>query len=149
MVACFAVMNVVFITAMKLGPAAGAILLQYTAPAWVALVGVLWLREPVTSNDRVLLVGGLSGVAVLIVGNWGHTPPAAVAAALASGITYAGVLLCLRYLRDRPANWLTTLNLLGSAAVLLPVVFVTSWPRPAQLAWLALLAPFSWPCLIA
>lgn len=137
MPAVFAAMNALFITAMSLGPAAGAILLQYTAPAWVALAGWLWLREPVTRGNALLLLGGLAGVAVLVVGNWGHTPPAAVAAALGSGVTYAGVLICLRRLRDQPGNWLTALNLAASAAVLLPVALAAPWPRPAQLAWLA------------
>jgi len=137
MLAVFAAMNALFITAMSLGPAAGAILLQYTAPAWVALAGWAWLREPVTRGDAVLLAGGLAGVAVLVVGNWGATPPAAVAAALGSGITYAGVLICLRLLRQQPGNWLTALNLAVSAAVLLPVAVFAPWPRAAQLVWLA------------
>jgi drug/metabolite transporter (DMT)-like permease len=138
MVGCFAAMNVLFITAMTAGPAAGAILLQYSAPAWVALAGWYWLREPIGRGEIVLLAGGLSGVAVLVAGNWGQTPLLAVAAGLGSGLTYAGVLLCLRALRDRPANWLTAVNLAGSALLLMPIAVNLPTPRPMQLAWLAL-----------
>src|SRR5262245_30933738 len=37
MVLCFAAMNAMFVSAMALGTAANAILLQYTAPMWVVL----------------------------------------------------------------------------------------------------------------
>src|SRR5262245_22530343 len=47
MVATFAAMNLLFITAMATGTAAGAIVLQYTAPLWVLLAGVGFLGERV------------------------------------------------------------------------------------------------------
>src|SRR5205823_985044 len=49
MALCFALMNVSFVSAMALGKAANAILLQYTAPLWLYLVAIFWFREP---SDR-------------------------------------------------------------------------------------------------
>ena len=43
---CFAAMNALYVTAMAIGSAANAVFLQYTAPMWMILVGVFWLKEP-------------------------------------------------------------------------------------------------------
>src|SRR5262245_33371771 len=45
MVATFAAMNALFLSAMALGTAANAILLQNTAPFFVYVVSVFWLGE--------------------------------------------------------------------------------------------------------
>ncbi len=45
MVAFFAAMNALFVSAMALGSAANAILLQNTAPFWVCLACILFLGE--------------------------------------------------------------------------------------------------------
>src|SRR4029079_11903051 len=45
MALCFAVMNILFISALALGSSANAISLQYTAPMWMYLASVLWLGE--------------------------------------------------------------------------------------------------------
>jgi drug/metabolite transporter (DMT)-like permease len=42
----FAVMNALYVSAMAAGSAAVAVLLQYTAPMWMVLASVWWLREP-------------------------------------------------------------------------------------------------------
>src|SRR5260370_6360355 len=47
MVACFATMNALYVLAMAQGTAANAVLLQYTAPMWMYLVSIWWLKEPV------------------------------------------------------------------------------------------------------
>ena len=44
-----------------------------------------------------------------------------------TGLAYAGVLIFLRLLRDASSRWLTALNHLFAALVLVPLV----WPRPA------------------
>ncbi len=43
---CFAAMNALYVTAMSIGSAANAVFLQYTAPMWMALVSIFWLKEP-------------------------------------------------------------------------------------------------------
>lgn len=138
MMASFAIMNLLFVRAMAEGTAAGAILLQYTAPVWLLLAGVFWLGEKVNQRDCLLLIGGLIGIVVLVAGNWADSKPAIVACALGSGITYAGVLLGLRFLRREASVWLTVLNFFGSAVVALPMIWTLPLPRPAQLVWLAL-----------
>jgi drug/metabolite transporter (DMT)-like permease len=136
---CFAVMNFLFVTAMDMGPAANAILLQYTAPMWMYLASIWWLREPADRRSSLALVVGLLGIAVIVGGTWeGGGQLAVIAIALGSGVTYAGVMICLRMLRDLSSRWLTVWNHLCGALALLP--FMWSMPLPAgpQLACLVL-----------
>jgi DME family drug/metabolite transporter len=128
----FAVMNVLFVSAMALGSAANAILLQYTAPMWMVLVCVWVLREPVNRRGAVALVIGLAGIAVIIWGGWSGDRLPVVAIALGSGMAYAGVLIGLRVQRSVSPRWLTAFNHLFGAVVLVPLVWQMPWPSVPQ-----------------
>ena len=133
MVVCFAAMNALFVTALKLGTAANAILLQYTAPMWMYLFAVLALGEPADRRSSVSLVVGMVGIAIIILGGWQGAQVGIVLLGLGSGVTYAGVILFLRVLRDASPRWLTVLNHLFSALILVPLVWAKATPTPAQL----------------
>jgi drug/metabolite transporter (DMT)-like permease len=138
MIGCFALMNILFVSALTLGTAANAILLQYTAPLWMYVAGVLWLNEPMNRRATITLMVGLLGVAIIVIAGWETTTWTILAVALGSGVTYAGVLLFLRGLRDVSASWLTVLNHLGGALLLLPWVVGVDFPTKPQFAMLAL-----------
>lgn len=121
MAICFALMNAAYVSAQARGPAATAVLLQYTAPMWIYLAGVFWLGEQADRRGLVALGFGLAGVATIVAGG-GGTQPDVVATALASGLAYAGVIVCLRMLRTESSRWLTILNHLFSAAMLAPLL---------------------------
>src|SRR6266849_5413473 len=70
MVACFATMNALYVLAMAEGKAANAVLLQYTAPMWMYLASVWWLREPADRRSSVALIIGLFGIAIIIGDGW-------------------------------------------------------------------------------
>jgi DME family drug/metabolite transporter len=145
----FAAMSVAYMNALVLTTAANAIWLQMTAPGWVMLVGVLFLGERPTRVEKLQLVLSLVGVGVILY--WLNEDADAlphngigVGLALASGLTYAGVVMLLRQLRDENAAWLISLNLLVTAACLLPYATyaaVTFDMRPT-LAQLGVLAAF-------
>lgn len=133
MVLCFAIMNALFVTALKLGTAANAILLQYTAPMWMYLVAVLVLGEPADRRSSVSLTVGMVGISIIVLGGWHDAQLGVVALGLGSGVAYAGVILFLRVLRDASPRWLTVLNHLFSALILVPLVWTLGTPTPAQL----------------
>jgi drug/metabolite transporter (DMT)-like permease len=139
MVLCFAVMNALFVSAMAMGTAANAILLQYTAPMWMYLASVWLLGEPADRRSSVTLAIGLAGIAVIVWGGWQEAQLLVIAIALGSGLTYAGVVIFLRVLRSASPNWLTVLNHLGGALALVPVLWAvgTGMPAPRQVAFLA------------
>jgi drug/metabolite transporter (DMT)-like permease len=122
MVAVFALMNVVFIPAMVSGTAANAILLQYTAPLWMFFASVLWLGEKPDRRSLITVGIGTLGIAIILGGSvlqsgWASGEIGILGLGLASGITYAGVVIFLRLLRAESSRWLTILNHLGGALV--------------------------------
>lgn len=155
MAAVFAVMSGLYMSALALGPAANAIFLQNTAPIWVYLFAVLVLRERADRRGwQAVLLGGL-GAIVIVAGNWPRSLPSQeeqtqvliLLMGLGSGLTYAGVMIFLRVLREESAAWLTALNLFGSALAIAVYILLRfglsefgTWaaaPSPAQFAVLA------------
>jgi drug/metabolite transporter (DMT)-like permease len=132
----FAAMNALFVSAMALGTAANAILLQYTAPMWMYLASIWWLGERPERRSTIALVIGMLGIAVIIVGGWDGGQLLTIVIALGSGVTYAAVLLFLRLLRGLSPLWLTVWNHLLGALVLLPLIW--NEPLPAWQQYLVL-----------
>ncbi len=138
MVLCFAVMNATFVSAMALGTAADAIFLQYTAPLWMFLASVWWLGERADLRSLTATLIGLVGIAIIVLHGWREAQLGVVALGLSSGLTYAGILIFLRILRDASPRWLTTLNHLGAAVALIPWVVAGPLPTSGQLAVLVI-----------
>jgi drug/metabolite transporter (DMT)-like permease len=132
-VASFAVMNALFVWAMAEGKAANAILLQYTAPMWMYLASIWFLGEPADRRGAVSLVIGLCGIGAIVWGGWTGGELKVIAIALGSGVTYAGVLIGLRVQRGASTTWLTVVNHLGGALVLLPWLVWLPLPSGPQL----------------
>ncbi len=137
MVLVFAAMNYMYLTAMTRTTAANAIWLQNVAPAWVFLIGVFVFGERVHPGDWTLVLCGMLGVGFIL---WfeaqGEQLSGVIFGAL-SGIAFAGVVLCMRQLRDQDTAWLIALNLAVTAAVLSPwVVAHGVWPTGTQLGYL-------------
>jgi drug/metabolite transporter (DMT)-like permease len=140
MLLCFTAMNALFISALALGTAANAILLQYSAPLWLYVASVFLLGEPSDRRGTISTFLGVFGIAVIVYGGWQHEDLTVVALGLASGVTYAGVLLYLRVLRDVPANWLTVWNHLLGGLLLVPLLIPLkppTWPQYAVLVCFA------------
>jgi len=96
----YAACTVLFCVATKLTTAANAILLQYTAPVWVALFGAWFLGERATRGDWITIVVVLGGMALFfadgielahLVGNF---------IAVLSGVAFAGMTIALRKQKD-------------------------------------------------
>ena len=122
MVIVFAAMNYTYLTAMTRTTAANAIWLQNVAPVWVFLVGVFLFGERIHPGDWVLVLCGALGVGFILFFEAQGEQLSGVIFGLLSGITFAGVVLCVRQLRGEDAAWLITLNLAVTAAVLSPIV---------------------------
>ena len=139
----FASMNVCFLKAMTTTSAANAIWLQYTAPAIVLLVGVWFLGEKIVAGDYVMLALCLLGVGCILwfefslAARQGHGMEG-VFWSLASGATFAGVILSIRALRDVDSAWVVTVCHLSAAVILLPVIIRQSVVPPLPLiGWMA------------
>lgn len=138
MIASFTIMNALFVSALTRGTAANAILLQYTAPMWMYLASIWWLGEPADRRSSLALGVGLLGIAVIVIRGWTDAQLDVIGIGLGSGLAYAGVILCLRILRDASSRWLTVVNHLAGAAFLLPWIWSLPQPTAAQLGLLFL-----------
>ncbi|REJ87848.1 MAG: hypothetical protein DWQ29_08990 [Planctomycetota bacterium] len=122
MAVSYASMNVLFVTALTHTTAAAAIFLQYTAAAWAAVLGWLLLRERAGRADLFALAFALAGIAVIVGSESGREDLFGNLLGLGSGVTYAGVIIGLRSLRDENPFWLVTINNVTAGVVLLPWV---------------------------
>jgi drug/metabolite transporter (DMT)-like permease len=131
----YAVCVTCFVAANKLTSAANAILLQYTAPAHVALFGYWFLGERPRRVDWITLVAVLLGMLLFffddltLAGFWGNI------VALVSGAGFAWMALFLRKQKDADPIHSVILGNLLAAAVALPFMF---GPAPTAKGWLGL-----------
>ena len=125
-----------FVAANKLTTAANAILLQYAAPVYVALLGMWLLKERVTLLDWVAIAFVIGGMALfffdkLTVGGWWGN-----VLAIASGVTYATMIVLLRKQKDSsPAESVLIGNVLTA---LIGVPFMLQG-LPSASSWLNLI----------
>jgi len=134
----FVVMNITYLSAMALTTAANTTWLQATAPWWVFVMLVFFFREPVVRRNLVPLGFGFLGVGLIVLCEIQGRSPIGVACGLASGVSYAGVVVFLRQLRGENPAWLIALCHLAAAIVMLPwVIYLGVWPSSGQLLVLA------------
>jgi drug/metabolite transporter, DME family len=116
----YAVMNVLYVSALTRTTAAAAIFLQYTSTAWAFLLGAIFLKERSDRGSRVALGFALTGIVWIIAAEWQGEYATGNLLALGSGITYAGVVVGLRALRGQDAAFLVFANNVVAGLVLLP-----------------------------
>lgn len=95
-IVCYMLTVVLFVLATKLTTAANAILLQYTAPIWVALLGALVARERVSRLDIAAVVAVIGGMSIFFVDRVEAGTMLGNAIAVASGMAFAGVAVSMR-----------------------------------------------------
>jgi len=92
--------TVCFCVATKLTTAANAILLQYTAPIWVALMGALFLRERTTRLDGVTVAVVMGGMSLFLADGLVAGNLAGDVIALLAGVFFAAMTVTLRAQKD-------------------------------------------------
>lgn len=127
-----------FAAANQLTTAANAILLQYTAPIYVAWLGRWLLGEKVTRLDWVTIAVVCGGMALFFADKLEGDGLLGSVLAVVSGVSFAFMTVLLRKQKDAdPADSLVLGNLLGAA---IGVPFFAAGPLPDATGWAALLA---------
>ena len=111
-----------FVSANKLTTAANAIVLQYTAPLFVFLFSGLVLGEKISRLNGFTLATSMIGVAIIFLGSAGQPDMAGVLLALLSGVLFAAYMINLRKTQAVSPVYLTWINNLVCALLLLLVV---------------------------
>lgn len=127
-----------FAAANQLTTAANAILLQYTAPVYVAWLGRWLLGERVTRLDWATIAVVCAGMALFFGDQLSADSLLGTILAVVSGVAFACMTVLLRKQKDAdPADSLVLGNLIG-AAIGLP--FFAAGPLPDAGGWAALFA---------
>ncbi len=139
----FTLMSVTFLSSMVYTTAANAIWLQNTAPLWILISGLWIYREPFDARNRVPLITGLAGAALIIACEVYHQPTTnsvnGVLHGAASGLFYAIVVVSMRRLRTLNSAWLIAVNHVVAVILLAPWV-LTQTPLPHGIQWAVLIA---------
>lgn len=134
----YAATVILFVSANKLTTAANVILLQYTAPIFVALLGAWLLKERVSWLDWLTIAIVVAGMALFFLDDlepgsmWGNT------LAIASGLSFAALIVFLRMQKDgSPLDSILFGNVL-TALIGIPFMFIAA-PSAKSLGVLAVL----------
>jgi len=111
-----------FVSANKLTTAANAIVLQYTAPIFVFLFARLVLGQKISRLNSLALAVSMTGVGIISFDYAGEPEMAGVFMALSSGVFFAIYMVNLGRVKDVNPIYLTWLNNIACALLLLPVV---------------------------
>lgn len=135
-----------FILANKLTTAANAILIQYSAPVWVAVLGHWFLGERATRRDWVTILVVLAGISLFFFDHLTVNHVAGNVIALGAGIAFAFAALTMRRVAllrapdDQPLDPLRPLLLGNMLGAVLGAPFWFLDPLPDAAGWSALLA---------
>ena len=133
----YAATTILFVTANKLTTAANAILLQYTAPVWVALLGGWFLGERTTRVDWLTIAAVFGGMALFFCDHLEFAGYAGNVVALASGVTFAAMALLMRRQKDASAEESIFLGNVLTGLIGLPFI-LRSGLLPDSGSWIAL-----------
>ncbi len=126
-----------FFLAVSLLPLAEAISLSFLAPCFIAVLGVVWLREKLDRSILTALAFGFAGMAIML---WPKLAEGlsgsvlGVGAALFSAFAYAVNIILLRQLavKQHPATIVAFQNF-GPALLMLPIAaWLWTWPTLAD-----------------
>ncbi|MCY2984710.1 MAG: DMT family transporter [Planctomycetota bacterium] len=144
MTICFVVMNWTYLTAIVNGSPANTIWLQNLAPAWVMIGAVLFFHERAALRDWAMMVTCVMGVLFILVMEFFYVSPSpqhrwwSPVLAIASGLSYAGVIVCVKALRHHESAWLIALNHMATAIIMLPIVWWSGVSFPSGSMWFLL-----------
>lgn len=135
---CYAAFNYCFITSTTLTSSAIAIMMQYTAPIYVALLSWLFLRERVGWAD-IISVGFvfLGMIFFFLDSNSGGSLKGNIVS-IFNGITFAGISIFLRLQKDANPALSMYLGNVISAVAGLPIMWNAGMPDTISLLFLLL-----------
>ncbi len=134
----YALCTITFVAATKLTTAANAILLQYTAPIWVAVFSASFLGERTTRSDAYAVGVTLAGMALFLLDGLRWSGVLGNLIGIASGISFASMALLMR--KQRNASVTESIILGNLIAGVTGLFWVIGAPPLQSSGWIALLA---------
>jgi drug/metabolite transporter (DMT)-like permease len=133
---------ILFVTANKMTTAANAILLQFTAPVFVALLSSFILKEKVRRSDWLVIAVVLGGLSLFFLGDMTTGNLIGNLLAIVSGFTLAVMIISLRLQKDGSPVESTLLGNLITFLVAFPFIVTAPIPDMKSILGLVLLGIF-------
>lgn len=133
--ACMGLFCICFVVATKLSTAANAIVLQYTASAYVAILGPRMLGEPTRPQDWYFLSLVVAGICLFFMDDLSTNGKLGILVGMAGSVFWAGAMIFLRKSRNGSTAWPIALGNFMAAGLCLPFMFRQA---PTSLEWLSL-----------
>ncbi len=130
--------TVLFVASTKLTTAANAILLQYTAPIWIALLGAWFLGEKTTRTDWLTIGVVLGGMALFFADGLAFGGALGNLLGVLSGVCFATMTLALR--RQKDGSPVESIILGNVIAFLIGLPFMIGVPAPSPTGIAAIVA---------
>lgn len=133
---------ILFINANKLTTSANAIFLQFTAPIWVLIFSIVFLKAKIRKSDWVTIIVIFSGIGLFFIEDISVGSLLGNILALCSGITFAGMIVSLKAL-PKGASMKTVFMGHGITFLVgLPFYLTSAFPDKTGLFGLLLLGVF-------
>lgn len=131
-----------FVAANKMTAAANAIVLQYTAPIYVALFSFLVLKEKVQPLDWIVIVAVLAGLSMFFMDDMTTGNLIGNLLGVLSGVTFATTIVALRYQKDGSPMESTLLGNFMTFLIALPFIGTAPMPDIKSIIGLIMLGIF-------
>ncbi|WBW97816.1 DMT family transporter [Oceanirhabdus sp. W0125-5] len=98
----YALLVILFVTSTKLTTSANAIMLQFTAPIWVALLSSFILKVKTSMNDWIIIIIVFSGILLFFTEQLDSGNLLGNLLAVLSGISMAMMIISMKYIKVEP-----------------------------------------------
>lgn len=132
---CYAATVTLFVSATKLTTSGNAILLQYTAPLYVALLSGWLLHERTRWFDWTAIAAVLCGMSLFFIDELSAEGMAGNILAVLSGVAFASLIIAMRRQKDASPAGSAILGNLLTALICLPWMVQT---QPGGADWIGL-----------
>ncbi len=136
---CYAATVSLYVSANAYTTNANAIVLQYTAPVYIALFGAWFLRERIQRIDIITTVVVMAGIALFFFDKLNADNVFGIVLAMLSGLSMGWMVLFLRRQKEGSSIESMLLGNLLTVALGLPFILSDPLPPPLQLSFIAIL----------
>ncbi|WP_432666437.1 DMT family transporter [Wukongibacter baidiensis] len=137
----YASLLILFVTANKLTTSANAILLQFTAPIWVALFSRWFLKEKIRKSDWAAIIAVMLGMLLFFVGDLQSGNLIGNFVGVLSGIAMAAFIILLKLQADDSPMDITLVGNIITFVICFPFFFL-SVPSINSISGLLILGVF-------
>jgi drug/metabolite transporter (DMT)-like permease len=131
----YAATVIMFVVSNRMTTAANAILLQYTAPVYVAIAGAWLLGERARWFDWAAIAAAIGGMALFFLDDLSFESFRGSVISLVNGVTFAFLIVMMRKQKDRSPEGSVILGNILTALVCLPFMFRR---MPGAASWVSL-----------